>query len=168
MSPVALAPTPVDVPAVTAVQLTRHAGLEPDAIRNAMEDAFQTLGAFLATHRLVPTGPPRAIYGTWGPDGTTFTLALPIREPAPTVPAGADGVTIGPLVAQHAWRFIHRGAYTHLVDTYGQIAEWLTSQGLFHTEADWAKFAPMWEEYLTEPDRTPEGDQLTYIYLPRP
>jgi effector-binding domain-containing protein len=167
MSPVALAPVPVDVPAVTAVQLTCHAGPEPDALRTAMEDAFEKIGVFLGKHRLVPTGPPRAIYTTWGPEGTTFTLAFPIRQPGPGVTTGEEDIAIRPIAAGKAWRFSHHGAYSSMMATYGQIGEWLKSQGLWHTEADWARFMPMWEEYLTEPDKTPEAEQLTYIYVPR-
>jgi hypothetical protein len=34
------------------------------------------------------------------------------------------------------------------------------------SEADGACYMPMWEEYLNDPDTTPQADPLTYIYLP--
>jgi len=168
MTPATIAPTPVDVKAVTAVQLDCRAGAEPDAIPRAMQDAFETLGEFIGKHTLVCTGPPRATYTTFGPEGTTFTLAFPVREPAAELAGEPAGPRIGPLPATKAWRFTHRGAYSDMRATYGQIEDWLKTQGLFKTQADWATFMPMWEEYMTEPDKTPERDQLTYIYLPRP
>jgi AraC family transcriptional regulator len=34
------------------------------------------------------------------------------------------------------------------------------------SEADWARYMPMWEEYLNDPDSTPAAELVTYIYLP--
>jgi len=34
------------------------------------------------------------------------------------------------------------------------------------SEADWARYTPMWEEYRNDPETTPEAELLTYIYLP--
>ena len=34
------------------------------------------------------------------------------------------------------------------------------------SEADWAKYMPMWEEYMNDPERTPAAELLTHIYLP--
>jgi len=168
MTQVAIAPIPVDVNAVPAALLKRRAGPEPDAIPRAMGDAFETLGAFIGTHGIVCAGPPRAIYTASGPEGTEFTLAFPIVEPAQTILAAPGGPTVGRLDAARAWRFTHHGAYSGIRATYGQIEDWLKSQGLFKTQADWGKFMPMWEEYMNEPGKTPEPDLLTYVYLPRP
>jgi len=53
------------------------------------------------------------------------------------------------------------------MQTYNRIGHWLTAKGLMSSEADWAKFSPMWEEYLTDPQTTPPSELRTYIYLPK-
>jgi len=50
--------------------------------------------------------------------------------------------------------------------TYGRITEFCKSKGLMQTEADWARYMPMWEEYLNDPQTTPADQLVTYIYLP--
>ncbi len=42
----------------------------------------------------------------------------------------------------------------------------MKGEGLLTSEADWAKFMPMWEEYMNDPRSTPETDLLTYVYVP--
>jgi effector-binding domain-containing protein len=42
----------------------------------------------------------------------------------------------------------------------------MQTQGLLKTEADWARFMPMWEEYLNDPETVPEAELVTYIYVP--
>ena len=42
------------------------------------------------------------------------------------------------------------------------------AKGPLQCEADWARYMPMWEEYLNDPQTTPEAELLTYIYLPVP
>ena len=53
-----------------------------------------------------------------------------------------------------------------LAATYGQITEFLKAKGLMQSEADWARYMPMWEEYLNDPQTTPGAELMTYIYLP--
>ena len=52
--------------------------------------------------------------------------------------------------------------------TYGRITEFLKEKGLLKSEADWARYMPMWEEYRNDPTTTPEAELVTYIYLPVP
>ena len=50
--------------------------------------------------------------------------------------------------------------------TYGQVTQFMQSQGLLTSEADWARYMPMWEEYLNDPQTTPEADLLTLHLRP--
>ena len=65
-------------------------------------------------------------------------------------------------------RFTHRGPYAGLMGTYGQITQFMLAKGRMESEADWARYMPMWEEYLNDPETTPEEELLTHIYLPVP
>ncbi len=50
----------------------------------------------------------------------------------------------------------------------GKYAWIAKAKGLMQCEADWARYMPMWEEYLNDPQTTPEAELMTYIYLPVP
>ena len=131
----------VEVAPTLAVQIPGRCGSEPTAIKAAMGEAFDALLGVIQSHTLTPAGPP----------------AEPIDEATGSVEM-LDGVK--------GMRFTHRGPYEGLMATYGKITEFLKAKGLMQTEADWAKYMPMWEEYLNDPQTTPEDQLLTYIYLP--
>ncbi|MCU0915783.1 MAG: GyrI-like domain-containing protein [Planctomycetes bacterium] len=157
----------VEVPPVLAAQIPGTCGPDPAAIGRAMRTTFEQLGAFLPQHALVPSGPPRSIYTSYDPDGVKFVVAMPVAAPAPIpIEGGAGSVEFLP--GAKTLRFTHRGPYPNLMMTYGRITEFLKSKGLMKTEADWARYMPMWEEYLNDPHTTPEAELVTYIYLPVP
>ncbi|OHB67921.1 MAG: hypothetical protein A2Y77_03545 [Planctomycetes bacterium RBG_13_62_9] len=157
--------TEVQVPAVLAAQMPGECGPDPAAISNAMRTAFERLAGFLRQHKLSPSGPPRAIYTAHGPQGVKFVVAIPIPAPPAATRTIGPGF-VGTIPGGKAMRFTHRGPYANLRNTYGQITEFLKAKGLMKTEADWARYMPMWEEYLNDPQTTPEAELMTYIYLP--
>jgi len=158
--------TEVEVAATAAAQMPGQSATDPQAIGEVMGRTFGKLGAFLQEHSLTPVGPPRAIYTDYGEDGVKFIVVFPIAEPPATAPTEGDEGYVGALAGTKAMRFTHRGPYPNLMATYGRITEFLKTRGLIQSEADWAKYMPMWEEYVNDPDNTPEAELLTYIYLP--
>ena len=157
--------TEVEVPPVLAAQVSGQSTPDPAAIGKAMGVTFGQLMAFEKQHKLAPAGPPRCIYTAHSPKEIKFIVAIPIAKPlAKPIKAGPGSVQSLP--GGKAMRFTHRGPYANLRNTYGQITEFLKAKGLMKTEADWAKYMPMWEEYLNDPRTTPEADLLTFIYLP--
>lgn len=155
----------VEVPSVLAAQIPGQCEARPTAIGEAIGSAFGQLMAFEKQHKLAPVGPPRTIYAAHGPKGIEFVVAIPIAAPLTQLVKTGPGF-IRELSGCKAMRFTHRGPYANMKDTYGQITAFLKSKGLMKTEADWAKYTPMWEEYLNDPHTTPEADLVTYIYLP--
>lgn len=155
----------VEVAPVPAAQMPGESASDPATIGSAMHATFDKLGAFLQEHTLAPAGPPRAIYTSYGPEGIKFTVAIPIAALPATQIEGGPGL-VGTLPGGKAMRFTHRGRHANLMQTYGQITEFLKAKGLMQNEADWARYMPMWEEYQNDPHTTPEPDLLTYIYLP--
>ena len=155
----------VEVPSVMAAQMPGECGPDPAAIAGAMGETFGKLMAFMGRHKLTPAGPPRSIYTSYDPKGVKFIVAMPITAPPDVAVEGGPG-SVDSLAGTRAMRFTHRGPYAALMKTYGLITDYLKTKGLIETEADWAKYMPMWEEYLNDPHTTPEADILTYIYLP--
>jgi effector-binding domain-containing protein len=160
--------TEVEVPAALAAQMPGQCAAEPAAIAAAVGEAFGKLTAFVGQYALRAVGPPRTIYTAYVRDGVRFVVALPIAAP-PTRPVEAGSGLVETLPAKKAMRFTHRGPYANLATTYGRITAFLQAKGLMPTEGDcWARYMPMWEEYLNDPRTTPEAELLTYICLPVP
>ena len=158
--------TEVEVPPVLAAQMPGQSTPDPAAIAKAIGSTFGQLMGFVGQHKLRPSGPPRCIYTAYGPKGIEFIVAMPVAKP-PAKPVKAGPGSVQSIPGGKALRFTHRGPYANLKNTYGQITEFLKTKGLMKTEADWARYMPMWEEYLNDPQTTPEADLLTYIYLPK-
>lgn len=154
----------VEVAPTLAVQLAVTCATDHAAIAAAMQTAFARLGEFLARNKLAPVGPPRAIYTGWGAT-TSFTLAFPIAS-APSVTEGSLDIVVGTLAGGRALRFVHRGSYENVRATYGQIDAWLRERGAIKSDADWARYRGMWEEYLGEPGSIADSELSTNIYLP--
>ncbi len=154
----------VDVPPVLAVQLQGRSAPDPGSISGAMAAGFGTVMAYVGRHHLTPNGPPRAIYTSYGAEGVTFLLAIPV--PAGPGDAADPSAAVGPLPGARAYRFTHHGPYQNLMSTYGRITAFLQAKGWMQTQADWARYMPMWEEYRNDPQTTPPPELLTYIYLP--
>ena len=155
----------IEVAPVLALQIPGECGSDPSEIGPAMQAAFGTLGRLLKQHELVPAAPPRAVYTTYGAEGTRFIVAMPIAS-SPAEAIDGKAAFVGTLTGGKTLRFTHRGPYAGLMQTYGQITRFMQAKGLMETEADWARYMPMWEEYLNDPETTPEAELLTHIYLP--
>lgn len=154
----------VTVPQALLAQLERTtsntADLGPD-----MSAAFEALYAAVGKAGITPSGRPRAIYTAWGPNEVRFTVAVPIDRAPTVVP---DGIEVAAMPERVALRFVHQGPYRELRATYGRIEAWLRERGGIKTPEDWARYAPMWEEYMNDPTTTPESDLVTRIYLSIP
>ena len=160
-----LQPERVNVEPVLALKLEAQCGNDPQQIAQAMGQAFGTLGEFAQQRRVPFAGPPRAIYTGYGPEGTKFTVVMPVAADV-SRDVGEGPVTVGDVPGGKALRFTHRGPYPRLMQTYEQITAWMKSEGMLATDADWAKYMPMWEEYVNDPESTPEENLITNIYVP--
>ena len=157
--------TEVEVSPEVAAHIRGESGSDPASIGSAMQAAFDKLMSFLQLHSLVPAGPPRAIYTSYGPEGAKFIVAMPIAAPS-RLPMEGDMGYVDNIAGGKALRFTHRGPYPELMRTYGRITQFMQEKGLLESEADWVRYMPMWEEYVNDPRTTPAADLVTYIYLP--
>lgn len=155
----------VEVPSVLAAQVRMKCPMSPEAIGKAMQQGFRTVMAFVNRHGLKAIGQPRAIYTSFSAEEVRFVLALPVGSGEGRDVEEPD-VFVDSLPAKRAYRFTHHGPYPKLARTYGQITEYMKQKGLMQSEADWSRFLPMWEEYISDPEVTPESELVTYIYLP--
>jgi len=158
-------PERVEVQPVLALQIASESGADPQEISKAIGQAFDELQQVTQAHAMQFAGPPRTIYNAYSPDGVEFTVVMPIAAEV-SGGIGEGPVTIGEVPGGKALRFIHKGPYPKLMETYGKITEWMKTNGMLETEADWAKYTPMWEEYVNDPESTPADELITQIYVP--
>ena len=165
MSSEAEEPQRVHFDAVTAVQVHTSSGTDPSEMSAAFGQAFNLIGQFIHGHGAQVTGPPRGIFTSYGPEGTEFTVAMPVASGAGT--GSADGaVVVDEIPGGEALCWMHKGPYAQLSVTYDKITDYMKAHGMLETESEWQKHGPMWEEYLSDPGSTPEEELLTRIYLP--
>lgn len=155
----------VEVPATRIIACNASSASDSNAISAALGAAFQKIEAFRDANHIRASGPPRVVYTEWSPAGVKFTAAIPIGEMPPPNVLDTTDVAIKAIPEARALRFEHRGPYREVRQTYNQIEAWLRARGGIKTPADWAHYAPMWEEYLNDPATTPESDLITRIYL---
>jgi effector-binding domain-containing protein len=154
----------VAVPAAVVAQSRTACAADPAAIGTAVGAAFQKIDAFVKTNAIATCGAPRVVYTEWSPTGVQFTAAVPIRDVPRGIRDTAD-VSIAVVPECSALRFVHHGPYREIRHTYDQIEAWLRARGGIRSPADWARYSPMWEEYLNDPTTTPESELVTRIYL---
>ena len=160
-----ITPEEVHVDPVLAVQVHTESGTDPSEMSEAFGTAFGKISDFIQASGVEPAGQPRAIYTTYTPGEAEFTVAIPVASDAE---GGApdDSVLVDELSGGKALRFKHEGAYEELSATYDQITEWMQDEGMLESEADWEAHAPIWEEYMNDPQGTSPEELLTYIYVP--
>jgi effector-binding domain-containing protein len=161
----AIKPERVAVKPALALQFATGCGTDPKEIADAMGQAFGVLQQFAQEHAVQFAGPPRSIYTGYGEGGTEFIVAMPIAG-APSGAGGEGPVEVGEIPGGNALRFVHKGPYPQLMETYEKITAWMKAEGMIESDADWAKYMPMWEEYVNDPMSTPEAELITQIYLP--
>lgn len=160
MSTQTLQPTEVHSEPVLAAQVDLHCAA--NEIPGTIASGFGTLMGFAARQGVGFGGAPRVIYTGMAPGGVDMTLAIPVTG----TPVGMPPVRVAELPAADTLRFTHIGPYDRLMETYNEITGWMVANGRMQSEADWARYMPMWEEYPNDPQTTPPEQLITYIHLP--
>lgn len=151
----------VETPALSIAYVTAESQNETTAIGNALAHAYNVeIMPFTQKHQLTQTGAPLAIYDSCdkGAPMCLFRAGIPVDRADVTLAAG-ENVHIGQTYAGRALKVTHRGAYSTLPATYGMVDPFLLASGL-------QRNGTPWEQYDTDPAKTPEADWITHIYVP--
>lgn len=141
--------------------VTRSASMAPEEISAVVQEASVAIGAFIGRTEITPAGPPLAVYRDWDSAAGKMKIDIGFPVTAPDA-AKADGeVKSGETPAGKALKTIHRGRYAMLRDTYRALEAHMEEAGL--------AMPPLaWEVYINDPDKVPEAELLTEIYMPVP
>ncbi|HYV84300.1 MAG TPA: SRPBCC family protein [Patescibacteria group bacterium] len=149
----------VDTTAVPIAFASSTSGKGETEIAAAIGAAFGQVGRFMAAAKLKQAGPVMTINTKWDETGYAFEAAVPIDRMPEALPASAAPVGVKQSYAGRVLKVVHKGAYRTLQKDYDQLDAYAAAHG-------YERPAPTWDEYVTDPGKTPEPDLITNIYMP--
>ena len=128
-----------------------------DTAFETLIDAFKSVYGFLDRQGIQPAGPPMTIYTSTDDTGFQYQAGVPIAE-APKNPPRGD-LAVGQSPSGKALKFVHRGSYDAMDETYEKITHNLDDKKLEAQDM-------FIEEYQTDPLKTPEDKLVVNVFVP--
>ncbi|MGJ5009256.1 GyrI-like domain-containing protein [Bradyrhizobium oligotrophicum] len=119
-------------------------------------DSFKSLSATLDKQGIKPAGNGMIVYTSTDDTGFTFLAEMPIEQEPKTL---GKGMSIGQSPEGKALKFVHRGSYDNMDNTYEAITNHLDERRLEAKDT-------FIEEYLTDPLKTAEDKLVINVYVP--
>ena len=169
-------PSPVPPPAAAAtpapVQTADPFGLETtlearkvvmvkgtanwDSAFDTLVDAFKALNALLDKQGIKHAGNSMIVYTSTDDTGFTFLAEIPIEQDPKNL---TKDMSIGKSPEGKALKFVHRGSYDNMDNTYEAITNHLDDKKLEAKDT-------FIEEYLTDPLKTAEDKLVINVFVP--
>jgi effector-binding domain-containing protein len=161
-------PAPAPAPVQTADPFGEEITLTPktiviikgtanwDSAFDTLTDSLKTLSAFLDKQGIRPAGNSMIVYTSTDDTGFTFQAEIPVdQEPKNLTKA----MSIGKSPEGKALKFVHRGSYDNMDNTYEAITNHLDDKKLEAKDT-------FIEEYITDPLKTAEDKLVINVYVP--
>ena len=161
-------PPPAAAPVQTADPFGEEITLEPktvvvlkgsanwDSAFDTLIDSFKSLSALLDKQGIKPSGNPMIVYTSTDDTGFTFLAEIPVdQEPKNLTKA----MSMGKSPEGKALKFVHRGSYDNMDNTYEAITNHLDDKKLEAKDT-------FIEEYITDPLKTAEDKLVINVYVP--
>jgi effector-binding domain-containing protein len=127
-----------------------------DSAFDTLIDSFKSLTALLAKQNIKPTGNVMIVYTATDDTGFSFLAEIPVDQDPKGL--GKD-MSIGKSPDGKALKFVHRGSYDNMDNTYEAITNHLDEKKLEAKDM-------FIEEYLTDPLKTAEDKLVINVYVP--
>jgi len=127
-----------------------------DSAFDTLMDSFKVLYALLDKQGIKPNGNPMIVYTSTDDNGFTFLAEIPIEQEPKNL---AKDMSIGKSPEGKALKFVHRGSYDNMDNTYEAITNHLDDKKLEAKDT-------FIEEYLTDPLKTSEDNLVINVYVP--
>ena len=171
-TPPAAAETPATPPAAAPVQTADPFGdqitLTPktvvivrgnaawDSAFDTLIDSFKSLSALLDKQGIKPAGNSMIVYTSTDDAGFTFLAEIPVEQDPKNL---TKDMSIGKSPDGKALKFVHRGSYDNMDNTYEAITNHLDDKKLEAKDT-------FIEEYITDPLKTAEDKLVINVYVP--
>jgi effector-binding domain-containing protein len=127
-----------------------------DSAFETITDTLKKLGAYLDKQNIKASGPPLIVYTSTDDNGFTYQAEFPVDEPPKSMP---KDVSVGKSPEGKALKFVHRGSYDNMDNTYEAITNHLDDKKLEAKDM-------FIEEYLTDPLKTSEDKLVINVFVP--
>jgi effector-binding domain-containing protein len=161
-------PPPAAAPVQTADPFGEQITLEPktvvimrgnanwDSAFDTLTDSFKALSALLDKQGIKPAGNSMIVYTATDDTGFTYLAEIPVEQ----VPKNlTKDMSIGKSPEGNALKFVHRGSYDNMDNTYEAITNHLDDKKLEAKDT-------FIEEYITDPLKTAEDKLVINVYVP--
>jgi effector-binding domain-containing protein len=128
-----------------------------DKAYDTLVDAFKKLNTYLDAAGLKATGPAMTIYTATDDTGFDFKAAIPLAE-APKASPNRE-IAVGQSPDGKVLKFVHRGSYDEMNQTYEAITNYLDEKGLDAKDL-------LVEEYLTDLVTAPADMLVVNVFVP--
>jgi effector-binding domain-containing protein len=159
---------PADAPAQTADPFGEQITLEPktvvimrgnanwDSAFDTLIEAFKSLTALLDQQGIKAAGNPMIVYTATDDTGFVFMAEIPVDQDPKNL---AKTMSMGKSPEGKALKFVHRGSYDNMDNTYEAITNHLDDKKLEAKDT-------FIEEYMTDPLKTAEDSLVINVYVP--
>jgi effector-binding domain-containing protein len=167
--PAAEAPaTPAPAPVQTADPFGDEISLTPktavvlkgsanwDSAFETLIDSFKKIASLLDKQGIKPSGNSMIVYTSTDDNGFTYLAEIPVDQEPKNL--GKD-ISIGKTPDGKALKFVHRGSYDNMDNTYEAITNHLDDKKLEAKDT-------FIEEYITDPLKTAEDKLVINVYVP--
>jgi effector-binding domain-containing protein len=144
----------ITLTAKTAVVLKGSA--KWDTAFETLTDSLKKLAALLDKQGIKPSGNFMIVYTSTDDDGFTYQAEIPVDQEPKNLP---KDVSIGKTPEGKALKFVHRGSYDNMDNTYEAITNHLDDKKLEAKDT-------FVEDYITDPLKTAEDKLVINVYVP--
>jgi effector-binding domain-containing protein len=127
-----------------------------DAAFDTLVDSFKALSALLDKQGIKASGNAMIVYTSTDDTGFTFLAEIPVEQEPKNL---TKDMSIGKSPEGKALKFVHRGSYDNMDNTYEAITNHLDDKKLEAKDT-------FIEEYITDPLKTAEDKLVINVYVP--
>ena len=127
-----------------------------DAAFDPLIDSFKALTALLDKQGIKASGNSMIVYTSTDDTGFTFLAQIPVDQDVKNL---AKDMSMGKSPEGKALKFVHRGSYDNMDNTYEAITNHLDEKKLEAKDT-------FIEEYMTDPLKTAEDKLVINVYVP--
>ena len=161
-------PAPAAAPVQTADPFGEQIALEPkkvviirgtanwDSAFDTLIDSFKSLSALLDKQGIKPAGNSMIVYTSTDDTGFTYLAEIPVEQDPKNL---TKDMSVAKSPEGKALKFVHRGSYDNMDNTYEAITNHLDDKKLEAKDT-------FIEEYITDPLKTAEDKLVINVYVP--
>ena len=127
-----------------------------DSAFDTLMDAFKQITALLDKQGIKSSGNSMIVYTSTDDTGFTFLAEIPVDQEPKNLP---KAMSLGKSPDGKALKFVHRGSYDNMDNTYEAITNHLDDKKLEAKDT-------FIEEYITDPLKTAEDKLIINVYVP--